>query len=73
MVQLPQGIARPSSNIMLGVKMFCGGVWIFENFTLCDLNNFDVILGNPFVDAYKINILHNVHVTWKFVPKMTLS
>jgi hypothetical protein len=26
---------------------------------LCDLNKFDVILGNPFLDAYKVYILHN--------------
>jgi hypothetical protein len=73
MVQLPQGITRPLFNIMLGVEMFCGIIWFFENFTLCDLNNFDVILGNTFVDAYEINILRNVQVSWKFVPKLALS
>jgi hypothetical protein len=26
---------------------------------LCDLNNFDVILGNTFLDAYKVYILRN--------------
>ncbi len=31
----------------------------FENFTLCDLDNFNVILKNTFLDAYKVNILHN--------------
>jgi hypothetical protein len=39
--------------------LFCEGVQFFENFTLCDLDNFDVILGNTFLDAYKVNILHN--------------
>jgi hypothetical protein len=34
-------------------------VQFFENFTLCDLNNFDVIIGNTFLDAYKVNIFHN--------------
>ncbi len=31
----------------------------FEDFTLCDLNTFDVILENTFLDSYKINIIHN--------------
>jgi len=26
---------------------------------MCDLNNFDVILGNIFLDAYEVDILHN--------------
>jgi hypothetical protein len=26
---------------------------------LCDLDNFDVILRNAFLDAYKVNILHS--------------
>ncbi len=30
-----------------------------ENFTLCDLDNYDVIIGNTFLDAYKINIFRN--------------
>jgi hypothetical protein len=35
------------------------GEQFFENFTLCDLNNFDVIIRNTFFNAYKVNILHN--------------
>ncbi len=59
MVQLAQGIIRPSFSVTLGIKLFCGIVQFFENFTMCDLNNFDVILGNTFLDAYKIDILHS--------------
>ncbi len=59
MVQLAQGIARPLLNVMLNVKLFCEGVQFFENFTLCDLDKNDVILGNTFLDAYKIDILYN--------------
>jgi hypothetical protein len=44
---------------MLKVKLFCGGIQFFENFTLCDLNKFDVIIINTFLDAYKANILYN--------------
>jgi hypothetical protein len=57
MVQLAQGIIRPLFNVTLGLKLFRGGVQVFENFTLCDLNNFDVILGNTFLDAYEVDIL----------------
>jgi hypothetical protein len=59
MVQLAQGIARPSLIVMLNVKLFCGGINFFENFTLCDLDKSDVILRNTFLDAYKIEILYN--------------
>ncbi len=59
MVQLAQGIARPLFNVTLGIKFFCGRIQFFENFTMCDLDNFDVILGNIFWDAYKIDIFHN--------------
>ncbi len=45
-------------NITLGVKLFCEGVQFFEK-TLCDLDNFDVILGNTFLNAYKVDILHS--------------
>jgi len=35
------------------------GVQSFESFTLCELNNFDVILKNIFLDVSEVNILHN--------------
>jgi hypothetical protein len=56
---LAQGITRPLLNITLNVRLFCGGIQFFENFTLCDLNKFDVILGNTCLDAYKVDILCN--------------
>jgi hypothetical protein len=58
-VQLAQGITKPSLNIVLNVGYFYEGVQFFENFILSDLNNFDVILRNTFLDAYKINIFYN--------------
>jgi hypothetical protein len=39
---------------MLGVELFCKRVWFFQNFTLYDLNSFDVIIGDTFLDAYKV-------------------
>ncbi len=44
-----------------------------ENFTLCDLNNFDAFLGNTFLDAYKIDILcgkNKVRICAKVDSKM---
>ncbi len=38
-----QNVVRPSFKVMLNVKLFCEGVQLFENFTFCDLDNFDVI------------------------------
>jgi hypothetical protein len=51
MVQLVKGIAKLSFNVTLGVGMFCGGVQSFEDFTLCDLDKFDVIVGNTFFEC----------------------
>jgi hypothetical protein len=59
MVQLAQGITRPSLSVLLRVRLFCKGVQFFEIFTLCDLDNFNVILSNTFLDAYEIDILCN--------------
>jgi hypothetical protein len=56
-----QGIIKALLKVALKVKLFCMGVQFFENFTLCDLNNFDVILGNTFLDAYEVTILCNGH------------
>ncbi len=59
MMQLAQGMVKPSFNVMLGVELFCNGIPFLENFTLCDVNNFDVILRNTFLDTYKVYIFHN--------------
>jgi hypothetical protein len=42
-VPLEQNVGRPSLKVVLGVKLFHKGVQLFEIFTLCDLDNFDVI------------------------------
>lgn len=44
-----------------------------ENFTLCDLNNFDSILGNIFLDAYGIDIFCNEKNMCKIDSKMVES
>jgi hypothetical protein len=59
MVQLAQGIARPLFSVVLGVEVFCKGIQFFENFTLCDFDNFDAILRKTCLDTYKIHIFYN--------------
>jgi hypothetical protein len=44
---------------MFIIKLFCSGVQFFNNFTLCDLDSFDAILRNTFLDAYEVDILRN--------------
>jgi hypothetical protein len=56
---LAQGIVRPLFNVALRIKLFCKGVQFLKNLALCDLDNFDVIIGNTFLDAYEVYILHN--------------
>jgi hypothetical protein len=58
-MQLAQAIGRLLFSVTLNVGLFCRGVQFVENFTLCNLNNFDVILGDTFLDAYKIDFLYN--------------
>ncbi len=41
---------------MVGIELFYKKVNVFENFTMCHLYNFDVILGNTFLDAHGVNI-----------------
>jgi hypothetical protein len=58
-IPLAQRITRPLHSVTLRIKLFYGRIYFFENFTMFDLDNFDVILGNTFLDAYKINIFHS--------------
>jgi hypothetical protein len=44
---------------VVGIKLFYRRVQFFENFTLCHLHNFDVILGNTFLDAYEVDIFYS--------------
>jgi hypothetical protein len=38
--------------------LLSGGIRFLKNFTLCDLNSFDVIISS-FLDACKVNVLCN--------------
>jgi len=54
---MAQGMAKSMFRIMLGIKLLIGGVQLFEIFTICDLDNFETIIKNTFLDAYKIDIV----------------
>jgi hypothetical protein len=53
LMHMAQGVGKSTLRITLGVELFTRGVWLFENFTLCNLHSFEAILGNTFLDAYK--------------------
>jgi hypothetical protein len=55
-VHFAQGVIKPSFNVTIGVKLFCEGFQFLENFTLCDLDNFHVIVLKTFFNAYKVDI-----------------
>jgi hypothetical protein len=42
---------------MLGVILKCVIVKFENNFMICKLDNFKAILGNIFLDTYKVDIL----------------
>jgi hypothetical protein len=53
-LHLTQGIVKPLFNIMISVKLCCEGFQFLDN-TLCDLDNFHVIVLNAFLDAYRVD------------------
>jgi hypothetical protein len=57
LVHMAQGMAKSMLRIMLGIKLPIGGVQLFENFTLCDLDSFEAIIKNTCLDAYEIDII----------------
>ncbi len=52
-----QGDATPTKEVTLGVELLCGGAKFKEDFMIIALDGFDTILGNIFLDAYRIDIL----------------
>jgi hypothetical protein len=70
-VHFSQGITRPSLSVAISIGLFCKAFQFFEKFALCDLDNFDVILRNTFMDAYKAYIFR-IGSKVKFVSKLTL-
>jgi hypothetical protein len=46
------GVASPKAFIYK-----CGGFKFEENFKMCELDDFEAILGNFFLDAYHVDVL----------------
>jgi hypothetical protein len=59
--------------VVLGIKLLNGRILFFEKFILCDLSSFDAILGDTFLDAYKVDIFHNGNKVKGFVLKFVLN
>ncbi len=57
LVHMARGMAKLMLRIMLGIKLLIGGVQLFEIFTLCNLDSFEAIIRNTFLDAYEIDII----------------
>jgi hypothetical protein len=73
LVHLAQGVMKFAPKVVLGVKLLNVRIFFFEKFILCDLGSFDAILGNTFLDAYKVDIFHNGNKVKGFVLKFVLS
>jgi hypothetical protein len=64
-----QGDAIPMEEVTLGVELFCGGAKFKEDSMIIALNGFDTILGNIFLDAYRIDILKDGY-KFKVIAKL---
>jgi hypothetical protein len=60
---MAQIMAKLTLKVALGVEFITKGVRLVKNFTLCDLDNFETILRNTFLDVYKVDIIRNAHKT----------
>jgi hypothetical protein len=43
--------------VVLGAILERNKVKFIENFTICALNGIEAILGNTFIDVYRVNVL----------------
>jgi hypothetical protein len=60
----------------LGAILECGKAKFMENFTVCALDGIDAILGNTFLDVYRINVLRgglNLRIIVKLVDRFVIS
>jgi hypothetical protein len=61
LVHMAQRMAKLTLKVALGVELLTKGVRLVKNFTLCDVDNFEAILGNTFLDVYKVDIFRSAH------------
>jgi hypothetical protein len=56
-VHLAQGAVTPASKVVLGAILECNKAKFVENFMVCALDGMEAILGNTFLDAYRVDVL----------------
>jgi hypothetical protein len=55
-VQLAQGDAKPSYEVVLGAILEFKKIKFEENFMACELDDMQAILSNTFLDTYQVGI-----------------
>lgn len=63
-VQLAQGDAKPSYEVVLGAILEFKKMKFEENFMVCELDDMEAILSNTFLDTYQVGIWE-VALSWK--------
>ncbi len=56
-VQLAQGAAKPTNEVVLGVILECGKAKFAKNFMICTLDGIKAILRNTFLNIYCVDVL----------------
>jgi hypothetical protein len=57
MVQLAQRATTLTSEVVLGAILECGKAKFTKNFMVYALDGIEAILGNTFLDIYRVNVL----------------
>ena len=55
-VQFAKGKPHKTSKVATNVEVKCGKFTFVEDFTVCEMDGIDLILGNTFLDTYGIDI-----------------
>lgn len=55
-VQFAKGKPHKTSKVATSVEVKCGKFTFVEDFTVCEMDGVDLILGNTFLDTYAIDI-----------------
>ncbi len=56
-VHITQGTTTSASKVVLGGILECNKAKFTKNFTICALDGIEGILGNTFLDVYRVHVL----------------
>ncbi len=59
-VHLAQGIVTPTNEVVLGAVLECSKAKFADNSMVCALDGMEAILGNTFLDVYRVDVLRVV-------------